>query len=80
MSSEVLEAGRIDCNKCETKFAWEDTFHLCVRVHPFCVPGNLKLADSLQQVRDKVCLGRYISLRVRVHPFCVPGQQITLLE
>ena len=37
LSSEALEAGRIVVNKCMTKYAGKDSFHLKVRAHPFHV-------------------------------------------
>ncbi|KAF6174072.1 hypothetical protein GIB67_020254 [Kingdonia uniflora] len=53
VSSEALEAARIACNKCMTKFAGKDAFHLRVRVHPFHVLRINKMlscagADRLQ--------------------------------
>ena len=37
LSSEALEAGRIVVNKCMTKYAGKDSFHMKVRAHPFHV-------------------------------------------
>jgi len=53
LSSEALEAGRIVVNKCMTKFAGKDSFHLKVRAHPFHVLRINKMlscagADRLQ--------------------------------
>jgi len=53
LSSEALEAGRIVVNKCMTKFAGKDAFHLKVRAHPFHVLRINKMlscagADRLQ--------------------------------
>jgi len=53
LSSEALEAGRIVVNKCMTKFAGKDSFHLRVRAHPFHVLRINKMlscagADRLQ--------------------------------
>jgi large subunit ribosomal protein L10e len=53
LSSEALEAGRIVVNKCMTKYAGKDSFHLRVRAHPFHVLRINKMlscagADRLQ--------------------------------
>jgi len=53
LSSEALEAGRIVVNKCMTKYAGKDSFHLKVRAHPFHVLRINKMlscagADRLQ--------------------------------
>jgi len=53
LSSEALEAGRIVVNKCMTKYAGKDAFHLKVRAHPFHVLRINKMlscagADRLQ--------------------------------
>jgi len=53
ISSEALEAGRIVVNKCMTKYAGKDAFHLKVRAHPFHIIRINKMlscagADRLQ--------------------------------
>lgn len=53
LSSESLEAGRIVVNKCLTKLAGKDAFHLRVRAHPYHVLRINKMlscagADRLQ--------------------------------
>jgi len=53
LSSEALEAGRIVVNKCMTKFAGKDSFHMKVRAHPYHVLRINKMlscagADRLQ--------------------------------
>jgi large subunit ribosomal protein L10e len=53
LSSEALEAGRIVVNKCMTKYAGKDSFHMKVRAHPFHVLRINKMlscagADRLQ--------------------------------
>ena len=53
LSSEALEAARIACNKYITKTSGKDSFHMRVRVHPFCVTRINKMlscagADRLQ--------------------------------
>jgi len=53
ISSEALEAARIVVNKCMTKYAGKDSFHLRVRAHPYHVLRINKMlscagADRLQ--------------------------------
>ena len=71
ISSEALEAARIQCNKHLIKMAGKDSFHLRVRVHPWhCLRINKMLscagADRLQ-TGMRGAYGKPIGKVARVH-------------
>eukprot|EP00008_Paramoeba_atlantica_P005231 CAMPEP_0201487424 /NCGR_PEP_ID=MMETSP0151_2-20130828/13040_1 /ASSEMBLY_ACC=CAM_ASM_000257 /TAXON_ID=200890 /ORGANISM="Paramoeba atlantica, Strain 621/1 / CCAP 1560/9" /LENGTH=219 /DNA_ID=CAMNT_0047872451 /DNA_START=59 /DNA_END=718 /DNA_ORIENTATION=+ len=70
ISSEALEAARIQCNKHLVKTAGKDGFHIRIRVHPFHVLRINKMlscagADRLQQGMRK-SYGKPIGTAARV--------------
>jgi len=70
LSSEALEAGRIQCNKYITKKAGKDAFHMRVRVHPYHVIRINKMlscaGDDRLQTGMRGAFGKPTGLVARV--------------